>query len=306
MRVALSWIASGAVLMSTVTGCSKPGEDSEAKRTPIPEPAPNVAIPSNWSVPLEVGKAEVRVLNAATLSALKPDFADEERKAWRLDKLLSDSEFPLGALIEAVGADGVGIAMRRQETPDAPVPAIVLTRRGDIVAAAIKASDPFPNYHGQGGRLKRPGDPLPRLISPLARLRVSDAGSGEATQAPATIEGLRIQIGENPANLIPPSLLAKVPSSTVVGDSGNTKTLWDVRDLVTASAGEAAVLIAVSGEETVHVSGEQWGDMSIRPILQLNRRGQLKFQWQDAKGVGKTGVGGQAAVHSVRLLKVKR
>ena len=302
--MALSCIAIGAVSLSSMASCSKPGDDSDAKRTPIPEPAPDVAIPGAWSVPLEVGKAEVRVLDAKALIGLKPDFADDERKAWRLDKLLSESEFPLGALIEAIGSDGVGIAMRRQKSPDAPVPVIVLTRRGDIVAAAIKASDPFPDYHGQGGRLKRPGDPLPRLISPLARLRVSNSDSGATADAPATIEDLRIQIGDNPGNRIPPSILESVPSSTVVGDSGNKKTLWNVRDLVHASAGESAVLIAVSGEETVEVSAEQWANMSVRPILQLNRRGQLKFQWQDAEGKGDAE--GQVSVHSVRLLKVKR
>tara|TARA_R110002096_G_scaffold423452_2_gene630665 strand:- start:75191 stop:76108 length:918 start_codon:yes stop_codon:yes gene_type:complete len=305
--MALSCIALGAVSLSTV-GCSKPGEDSEAKRTPIPEPAPNVDIPSKWSVPLEAGNAEKRVINAAMLGALTPDFADDERTAWRLDKLLSDSEFPLGALIEAVGADGVGIAMRRQKDPDAPVPVIVLTRRGDIVAAAVKASDPFPDYHGQGGRLKRPGDPLPRLISPLARLRVSHSGAGDdAADEPATIEGLRIQIGDNPANRIPTSVLASVPSSTVMGDSGNKKTVWNVRDLVAASSGESAVLTAVSGEEMVEVSAEEWSNMDLRPILQLNRRGQLKFHWQDTTVASdKAGDEGHASVHSVRLLKVKR
>ncbi|MCP4447915.1 MAG: hypothetical protein GY811_21645 [Myxococcales bacterium] len=302
-RMTMYLLALGAMGLGSAVGCSKPGEDSEAKRTPIPEPAPGASVPSSWSVPVKAAGAKVRNLDAATLNATKPDFADDERKAWRLDRLLSDSEFPLGALVEAIGVDGVGISIRRQDGEDAPVPVIVLTRRGELVAAAVSAKEPFPNYHGQGGRLKRPGDPFPRLISPLARLRIS--GTGMRTKehvAPASIEGLLIQIGDNPPSQISSSVLGSVPSSTVLGDSGNKKTQWNVRDLVAASVGESAVLIAVEGDESVAVTSAQWSDMRIRPVLQLNRRGQLKFQWQEDTAA----VAGQVVVRTVRLLKLKK
>lgn len=299
MRIAVSLLAFGAMSV----GCSKPGEDSEAKRTPIPEPAPDVVVPTDWFVPVEVAGANVRNLDASALNASEADYSADDRKAWRLDKLLSDSEFPAGSLIEAIGSDGVGIAMRRPSGDDAPVPVIVLTRRGEVVAAAVKASDPFPDFHGQGGRLKRPGDPFPRLISPLAKLRISDSGTQVLPQdGAATMKSLRIQIGDNPPNAISASVLATVPSSTVADESGKQKTLWNVRDLLDAAVGESSKLVSVQGDETLEVTAEQWADMTIRPILQMNRRGQLKFHWQKGTALAE----GQAAVHSVRVLKVKR
>jgi hypothetical protein len=48
---------------------------------------------------------------------------------------------------------------------------LYLTRRGEMAAAVIDSADPFPDYHGQGGRLRRPGDPLPRVL-PVSELRI--------------------------------------------------------------------------------------------------------------------------------------
>jgi len=299
----MSSFALGVILVVSALGCSKPGDDSQAKRTPIPEPAPNALVPNAWSIPLEVDNAEVRTLDSSILQKTPPDFEDQDRHAWRLDKILSDSEFPLGSLIEAIGDDGVGISMRRQQSPGAPVPVLVLTRRGEIVAAAVKGSDPFPDYHGQGGRLRRPGDPFPRLLSPLARLRVSSKGTSHApVAAPASIEALQIQIGESPATVISKSVLASLPSSTVVGDSGNSKTVWNVRDIVSATAGEKAVLVEVQGEDTVTIDATMWANTALQPVLQMNRRGQLKYEWTQGAGNAKP----ENSVHSVRVLKVRR
>jgi hypothetical protein len=47
----------------------------------------------------------------------------------------------------------------------------MLTRRGDIVALLVDPADPFPSYHGQGRRLGRPGDPMPRIAG-VKKIRV--------------------------------------------------------------------------------------------------------------------------------------
>jgi hypothetical protein len=49
---------------------------------------------------------------------------------------------------------------------------LFLTRRGEVMVAAVDPKDPFPRYHGQGGRLRRGGDPMPR-VAPVARLAVT-------------------------------------------------------------------------------------------------------------------------------------
>jgi hypothetical protein len=56
-------------------------------------------------------------------------------------------------------------------SPDAPVPTLSLNRRGEVIVGLVAPDDPFPGYHGRGGRLSRPGDPLPHLAGPL-KLRI--------------------------------------------------------------------------------------------------------------------------------------
>ena len=281
--------------------CSKPGEDSEAKRSPIPEPAPGATLPKGLSIPVELGSAVVFTITSEMLEKRKPDFKDDERQAWRLDKLLDESVFPPGSVLEASGSDGVGISMHRPASDDEPLPVVVLTRRAEVVAAIVKASDPFPDYHGQGGRLHRPGDPLPRLLTSLVRLRVSPSASGAATDAP-TMETLKLQVGDSPATTISAELIAKLPSSKVMGDSGGERTRWDLRDLVKASAGEAASLVKVVGASEVEITAEQWKNAALRPVLQDNRRGELKFQWLDKESAASP----DGSVRSVRLLQIQR
>ncbi len=291
-----------AVLVSLLClACSKPGEGSEAKRTPIPEPAPGATLPKDLAIPVELGGAVVMTIHAELLDARKPDFEDEERKAWRLDKILDESKFPKGATLEALGADGVGISMHRPETDEEPLPVVALTRRGEVVAALVKGSDPFPDYHGQGGRLHRPGDPLPRLLTSVVRLRVVGSGASGSAEAP-TIKTLQLQVGDSPAMTVTAELINKLPSSTVMGDSGGERTRWNVRDLVKASAGDTASLTKVVGASEMEVSEQQWKNAALRPVLQENRRGELKFQWVDTESK----VSPDGAVRSVRLLHVTR
>jgi hypothetical protein len=74
-------------------------------------------------------------------------------------------------VIEATGARGLSVLMRPTGGPSDPIAVLALSRRGDILAAMVESNDPFPDYHGQGGRLGRPGDPLPR-ISAVTKIRV--------------------------------------------------------------------------------------------------------------------------------------
>jgi hypothetical protein len=281
--------------------CSKPGDDSEAKRSPIPEPPPGATVPKDLSVPVESAGEVVYTLTTAILEERKPDFKDEERQAWRLDLLLGEKLFPKGSLLEAEGADGVGISMHRPEKEDDPLPVVVLTRRSEVVAAIVKASNPFPDYHGQGGRLHRPGDPMPRLLTPVVKLRVL-LGTASAPESSPNVGNLRLQIGDNPPNKISAKLIASLPSSKVMGDSGGERTRWNLRDLVKAAGGEKAALTKVVGDGEVEISAEQWADAKLRPVLQENRRGELKFHWLDKKSNALE----EGSIRAVELLQMKR
>lgn len=291
-----------AILLSLLcVACSKPGEDSQAKRSPIPEPPPGATVPKDLSVPVESAGAVVHTITSSVLSEKDPDFKDEERQAWRLDTLLGETHFPKGSVLEAEGSDGVGISMHHPEAEDDPLPVIVLTRRGEVVAAIVKASDPFPDYHGQGGRLHRPGDPMPRLLTPLVKLRVLPAAAVATGGAP-NMGNLSLKIGDNPPNKISAKLIASLPSSKVMGDSGNERTRWNLRDLVKAAGGEKASLTKVVGDGEAEISAEQWANAKLRPVLQENRRGELKFHWLDSESNALE----EGSIRAVQLLQMQR
>ncbi len=279
--------------------CSKPGEDSEAKRSPGPQPPPGTEVPADLEIPVELAGKVVQTLWAEDLKTHPADFHDENRSAWRLGTLLKKDVFPDGSVIEAIGADGVGISMRHPSDASSPVPVLVLTRRGMVVAAALKAGEPFPDYHGHGGRLRRPGDPMPRLLSPLARLLIR-MPTGAAAK-PATIATLQIQVGQGVPQTISASQIAGLPSSTVLGGSGESRIRWDLRDIVREVGGEGAILTKVIGDEERAISPEEWENASLRPLLQNNRRGELKFHW-----ASKDGSKAESAVHRVSRLVIEK
>jgi len=51
-------------------------------------------------------------------------------------------------------------------------PVLFLTRRGEVNVEAVDPKDPFPHYHGKGGRLHRVGDSLPH-VEKVVRLEIT-------------------------------------------------------------------------------------------------------------------------------------
>ena len=137
-------------------------EPNEERKLPKLQPPPTVAIPRDLRVPISIDGKPAAALDAARLDANKPDFADAERSAWRVDTLFR-ADMPGGhARIAAFGDNGVSLAL------DVPakgaVPVLLLNRRGQVVLTVIDPASPFPGFHGQGGRLARPGDPSPHIV----------------------------------------------------------------------------------------------------------------------------------------------
>ena len=167
---------SALVALLLCNACSKAGEEQQgAKRAPIPPPPPElIEVPATLSIPVEVDGVPAEPVTQATLTKQQPDFADEERRAWRLSRILPS--YVEGASIEAVGRDGVSMTMSRPATLDEPQPVLFVTRRGDVVATLVRPEDPFPDFHGQGGRLRRPGD-LTTRVTPIVKLRVRSPGA---------------------------------------------------------------------------------------------------------------------------------
>jgi hypothetical protein len=150
--------------------CSRASEESEAKRSPVPPPPPEVEIPRDLEIDVTLDGTAAEPITRARLEAIEPDFADEERRAWRLTTVLPALDTP-GAVIEARGPTGVSVRIERPADAAMPAPVLFFTRRGDVVVSVVDPANPFPGYHGQGGQLKRQGDPLPRL-SPVTALAI--------------------------------------------------------------------------------------------------------------------------------------
>jgi hypothetical protein len=158
------------LILLMLAACSRASEESEAKRSPAPPPPPTVEIPKDLNIAVTLDGAAAEPITRARLEGIAPDFADEERRAWRLTSVLPALDAP-GAVIEARGPTGVSIRVPRPDDPAMPQPVLFFTRRGDVVVSVIDPANPFPGYHGQGGQLKRQGDPLPRL-SPVTALSI--------------------------------------------------------------------------------------------------------------------------------------
>jgi hypothetical protein len=84
--------------------------------------------------------------------------------------LVADAS-PPGTVVEASSPTGVSLKLAHP-TSDGLEPVLFLTRRGELLVSAIDPKDPFPKFHGQGGRLHRAGDSSPR-VGPVNKLSIT-------------------------------------------------------------------------------------------------------------------------------------
>ncbi|MBA3462903.1 MAG: hypothetical protein H0T46_23305 [Deltaproteobacteria bacterium] len=154
--------------------CSKASQESETKQWPDTQPPKNMPPPADLKIGLKVHGSEKGSITADMLNTTKPDFVDAEREAWLIHTLVPDAAAP-GTTVEAVSPAGVSIKFERPSAAGLE-PVLFLTRRGEIIVSAIDPKDPFPRYHGQGGRLHRAGNSLPQM-GPVARLEITRAAT---------------------------------------------------------------------------------------------------------------------------------
>jgi hypothetical protein len=303
-RTRRTWALLAVALAVAACGCSKSSEVTDAKRSPKPPPAETVTIPAALHVDVEIDGAPAPAIDAARLTATKPDFSDEEHRAWRVATLLGATATRPGVVVTALGDKGLSLEMRPGSAPGEPAPALSLNRRGEVVAGLVAPDDPFPDFHGKGGRLNRPGDPLPRMSGPT-KLRVfvpaaaaasasstvgnpgtgGGAGNGGGSQSSSDAAPLKVVItGGAPASWSP-AALAAVQRFTIHAD-GADKDAWSLRDVVHQLVGpKARATSAVDGDGTrAKISPKDWADAKKTPVLRINRRGMYKIEWVDKDG----------------------
>jgi hypothetical protein len=157
------------VIAFALVACSRASEEGEAKKWQEAPPPKEVSVPTGLSIAVSVDGAEKPPITSALLEGTKPDFVDPEHRAWRVATLVREAA--PGTVVEAASPNGVAVKFA-QPTPDGLEPVLFLTRRGEVIVAALDPKDPFPKYHGQGSRLKRPGDTMPR-VAPATKLAVT-------------------------------------------------------------------------------------------------------------------------------------
>ncbi len=158
-------------LLLVTSGCTKASESQEAKRSPKPPPPPVAEAGPSVSIEVEIDGAAAPPIDGARLAAVKPDYEEDDRRAWRIGTLLGPAADRPGVAVAVTGEKGITLVAHPPRSLVDPVPVLFVSRRGEAHFVLVTPGEPFPGYHGRGGRLARPGDPLPR-INGVTKIRV--------------------------------------------------------------------------------------------------------------------------------------
>ena len=260
---------------------------------PVPPPTtvPPVAIELVWR-----GKEDAPT-RVDVPADTPPGFEADGQRAWKLVDLVGEKWRILAhAHLEVIDAEGRRTKIEGAfRDPTIEAWSLRYNRRGEPQLVLLDPRDPFPAHHGRGGNRGRPAG-TPDRVRNVARIVVHldeqaldvqprpptpDRKSQEAAMLQLTIDI------DGASRTLDAEALVELDPIEVEGDAGKGKRdAWDVRRLVTALAGDAARLVAVHarGGRSLEIPAEQWADAARRPVLRLNRRGQLKFHWSGSDG----------------------
>ena len=159
-RVALQALLAASLALAA---CDATPGRNDTKQMPRPPPPEDASAPSALRIEIEIDGQPAPAIDAARLDATPPDFSEQDRRAWRIETLLGEAARRDGAVIAVTGEKGLSIQLDRSGAEGAPIAVLAISRRGEVLAAMVDPAEPFPAYHGHGGRLGRRGDPLPRI-----------------------------------------------------------------------------------------------------------------------------------------------
>ena len=162
------------LIVLIAVGCSRASNEGEAKQWQEQPPPKDVSVPAGLSIGVTVNGAEHAPITSELLEKTKADFVDTERRAWRIQTLVPEAVS--GTVVEASSSSGVAVKFA-EPTPEGLEPVLFLTRRGEVIVAAVDPKEPFPRYHGQGARLHRPGDTMPR-VAQVTKLAITKSPPG--------------------------------------------------------------------------------------------------------------------------------
>lgn len=153
-----------------LVACSRASDEGGAKKWQEAPPPKEVAVPAGLAIAVQVDGTDKPPITSKVLEGTKPDYVDDDHRAWKIETLVGEAA-PAGTVVEAGSTSGVAVKFAHP-TAEGLEPVLFLTRRGEVIVAAVDPKDPFPKYHGQGSRLRRPGDTMPR-VAPVTKLAVT-------------------------------------------------------------------------------------------------------------------------------------
>jgi hypothetical protein len=176
MRSTLAALVLMAAAVVGVAACQKASDETSAKRMPLapPPPAKEMLLPEGLHIEVVIRGKPAAAIDAAKLRATPPDFQDAERRAWRLASLVGAAQAPAATEFVVSGSPNAALVLTQPGTAAEPQPVLMLNRRGDVVATMLTPNAPFPPFHGEGGRLRRPGDTTPHVAG-VTRIQVGRA-----------------------------------------------------------------------------------------------------------------------------------
>src|SRR5436305_200721 len=130
-------VAAAVAILVASGACQKASDATQAKRMPQPPPGPagrDVDVPDGLRIEVVVGGKAAAPIDAARLRALKADFVDSERRAWRLQSLLGGDVVTPGTELVVSGAPSAGLVLTQPAAAGDPQPVLMLNRRGDVIA----------------------------------------------------------------------------------------------------------------------------------------------------------------------------
>ena len=146
-------------------GKSEPAKQgmNEGKRMPAPPPTKR-EIPADLKITVTVDGEDKPPITHDVLVATPPDWSDkDQRKAWRVARLVGVEETVERSFAITGTTNNITVEFPARSTQNALVPALSLSQRGTMVVEFVDPADPFPRFHGEGGRLGRSPEAEPRV-----------------------------------------------------------------------------------------------------------------------------------------------
>ena len=136
-----------------LVACSRASDEGGAKKWQEAPPPTQVAVPAGLSIAVQVDGADKPPITSDVLKATKPDFVDDDHRAWKIPTLVGEAA---GKISAALGPQQPGrrpLSLTRCEgLHQAVVAAAGVARPGDVVLLAPGGTsfDEFKDFEERG------------------------------------------------------------------------------------------------------------------------------------------------------------